>query len=276
MPARTAKKRSPRAAWAWRLVLWGTIVVLSMVVIGGSLYAARHAFFSGNPRFTLEHIEVDISPSAGILAADIRESLDVTVGIDNLYAHSLRDLRQRILGELPVRDVEVRRMIPNRLQVRVYSRTPVLRLPGRQGLLDSEAIVLPYFDSARVNDLPAITGIRQLSSFPPGSSMKDNKLVIKALFFLQCHREMAEHLGLEVNFIKLEPSLDQLHVYLRGNDQLLVRDNAVIVLPDRNIEEQFGKALQILRMRGEAGDPTSHIDATYRRRIPVRTTPEAI
>ena len=126
--------------------------------------------------------------------------------------------------------------------------TPVARLPGGFALLDAEAVVLPYYESPRVTDLPAITGIRGLKSFSPRDSMKDNRLLVKALYFLQCHDEMGAGLGIEVDFIKLEPALSQLHVYVRENTRLKIRQHAVIRLPDRNIEEQYGKG---------AGDPAA-------------------
>lgn len=260
----------------WRFALWGMILVLVVGTVIGSLYAARHTFFRGNPRFILEHVEVDISPTGGVREEDVRNALSTKIGLDNLYGRSLKSLRLELLEKLPIREAEIRRVVPNRLKVKVYGRNPVARLPGGFALLDAEAVVLPYYESPRVTDLPAITGIRGLKSFSPRDSMKDNRLLVKALYFLQCHDEMGAGLGIEVDFIKLEPALSQLHVYVRENTRLKIRQHAVIRLPDRNIEEQYGKALEILRLRSEKGLASADIDATYRRRIPVRKTRQEI
>jgi hypothetical protein len=268
-----AKRRpappSPRRLWFIRILLLVGALVAGVGGVVGLAYAGNNLFFAGNPHFTLEKVQVDIR-KGDVAEEGVRRVLQLKPGEANIYDLDLGGMRSQLMDELALQDVEVRRVIPDTVQVTVYGRTPVARLHGSDGrLLDREAVVLTGENVLLASGLPIITGVRNANTFQPGATL-DNSLVLVALYVLECKDLLTHGDWLDVHFIKLEPTLRQLHVYLRENNRLFIREDAVIILPEENVKTQLGKALRILKLRAEAGKATSVIDATYERRIPVR------
>ncbi|MFT5130316.1 MAG: hypothetical protein ACI8W8_003946 [Rhodothermales bacterium] len=272
MATRRPAPPSPGRVWFIRVLLLVGLLFAGVGGVVGLAYAGNNLFFAANPHFTLEHVKIEIS-KGDVAEAGVQRVLNLSPGEANIYDIDLGATRSKLLEELALQDAEVRRILPNTLEVTVYGRTPVARLHGSDGrLLDQEAVVLTGENVLLASGLPIITGVRNANSFEPGTQL-DNPLVLVALYVLECKDLLTHGDWLDVHFIKLEPTLKQLHVYLRENNRLFIREDAVIILPAKDVKTQLGKALRILKMRAEAGKATSVIDATYERRIPVRTHP---
>ena len=269
MAKRRPAAAPPKRVWFVRLIIALGAVALGIGAVTGIAYAGSNLFFGGNPHFTLEKIAIDIK-QGDVTEARVHEVIQLAPGEANIYGIDIGHMRQQLLVELSLQDAEVRRIVPDTLEITVFGRTPVARLLGSDGLLlDREGVVLSGHNTALAAGLPIITGVRNANTFTPGTQI-DNQLVLVALLVLQTKDRLTRGDWIDVHFIKLEPTLKQLHVYLRENNRYLIREDAVIILPDTEVEKQLGKALRILKLRAEAGKATSVIDATYERRIPVR------
>jgi hypothetical protein len=269
MAQRRPPPPSPRRIWFIRVLLLVAVLVAGVGGVVGLACAGNNLFFAANPHFTLEHVNININ-KGDVAEEGVRRVLDLKPGEANIYDVDLGKARGRLLEALALQDAEVRRIVPDTLDVTVYGRTPAARLHGSDGrLLDREAVVLTGENVLLASGLPFITGVHNANSFEPGAQL-DNPLVLLALYVLECKDLLTHGDWLDVHFIKLEPTLKQLHVYLRENNRLFIREDAVIILPAKDVKTQLGKALRILKLRAEAGKATSVIDATYERRIPVR------
>jgi hypothetical protein len=269
MAKRRPAPASPQRVWFIRGILLLGGLAAGIAALIGIAYAGSNLFFASNPHFTLERLQIDIR-KGDVTEESVQAVLALKPGEANIYGIDLGGLRQRLLEELSLQDAEVRRIVPDTLEVTVYGRTPVARLHGSDGrLLDRAGVVLRGDNTLLASGLPIITGVRNANSYEPGTQL-ENSLVLVALYVLECKDLLTHGDWLDVHFIKLEPTLRQLHVYLRENNRLFIREDAVIILPEKEVKTQLGKALRILKMRAEAGKPTSVIDATYERRIPVR------
>lgn len=269
MAQRRPPPPSPRRIWFIRVLLLVAVLVAGVGGVVGLACAGNNLFFAANPHFTLEHVNININ-KGDVAEEGVRRVLDLKPGEVNIYDVDLGKARVRLLEALALQDAEVRRIVPDTLDVTVYGRTPAARLHGSDGrLLDREAVVLTGENVLLASGLPFITGVHNANSFEPGAQL-DNPLVLLALYVLECKDLLTHGDWLDVHFIKLEPTLKQLHVYLRENNRLFIREDAVIILPAKDVKTQLGKALRILKLRAEAGKATSVIDATYERRIPVR------
>jgi len=103
------------------------LAVLGMLAVGLwlGLQQARRFLFETNPRYTLRTIQYRTD---GVLPADtIRQVTGVHEGC-NLFCINLPSIRRNFLQNLPnVRNIQLRRMLPDTLDIVVSERIPVAR-----------------------------------------------------------------------------------------------------------------------------------------------------
>ena len=252
-----------------KVCVWILFIVVPIAIIVLAKIGVYRLFFSVNPHFILREIQIEIVK--GNFSKDyIRDRLTVKTGIGNLYEISPKEIRERLLSDPVIQEVEIRRILPGTLNLTVYGRTPVAQLINSEGrLIDSGGIILGSSIKGDPKVWPIITGIQNISSFKTGEKL-DNPLVLEAIQFLAA-KEVANggHL-LDVQLIQLNENYNELRLYLNRNDETFIREGAVVILPLKDLEEALKKALEILKLRIQARQPTSFIDATYQKRIPVR------
>ena len=228
-----------------------------------------HVFFTSNPQFILRHIDVDVIK--GIFTEDdIRNMIKFKVGETNLFDINPGDLRQQILADTLVQEIEIRHLLPDRLSLTVYGRTPVAQMISRGGkLVDSEAIILRPSQKSEIQKLPIITGVPGIKGYEIGQKL-DNPLVLKAIRFLKLKEVIPNGSWLDIHLIQLNENYNEFRVYLNENKSCFIREGARLILPTENTKEALLRALSILGQRVQARQPTSSIDVTYQKRVPVR------
>jgi len=140
-------------------------VVLLLLALAGTGYAAyrgvvyvRDLAFARNERFTIREIRI---AEGRIKTVDmIREYLaykGVTEGA-NLFGFNLRAFRDEYLAYNPaVREMTIRRRLPDTLEVAIVERRPLVRLGQRDTLVcDREGFVFRL--SSGLHELPVIIG----------------------------------------------------------------------------------------------------------------------
>jgi len=103
----------------------------------------------------------------------------------NVFLVNLKSFKERIAAAHPeLRDIVVRRALPNRLIVQARQRVPVAQVYGdRPYFIDKDGVFLPYAkDSSDEEMIPIITGIRASPS-RGGSAQKEK--IDKALFLIE-------------------------------------------------------------------------------------------
>ena len=263
---RLQKKRSGQSShFAVRLLIWCGIPlgVVAVLILAGS--GMKHLFYAKNPHFTLRE-SPDVIIKKGDITADlVRKHLDLTPGESNLYQLEVADLRDKLLEDPIIQEAEVRRIHPDRLEVTVYGRTPVAQLLGRGGrLLDAEGYVMPPGNREENLDLPILTGIHGATQVGDGDRL-DTEMARKALNLISYRKTMEGGNMVSIRLIQCNEQYDELIVYLKGQPQHKIRNGARVVLPAKKLKESFENILQVLEYRSLAGQPTSYINATYRR-----------
>lgn len=140
-------------------------VVLLLTALAGSAYAAyrgalylRDITFAANPRFTIRTIRIQ---DGRIKTADmIREYLaykGIAEGA-NLFGFDLVAFRDEYLAYNPVvRQMTLRRQLPDTLEVAIVERAPLARLGQRASLVcDREGFVFRL--STGLHELPVVIG----------------------------------------------------------------------------------------------------------------------
>jgi hypothetical protein len=121
--------------------------------------------FSENERFVVRTL--DIASSGRLPAANIREYGRLAEGM-NLFELDVEKVRSDLESVPVIKSVEIRRLLPDTLRIRVTERTPVARLGADDRVnhfaVDREGFVLG--PSSRSPALPAITGLREFGIAP--------------------------------------------------------------------------------------------------------------
>lgn len=137
-----------------RRLLW----VGAILAVAGVVLVKGREFLYESSYFQIRHIVIDgVGPDA---TAEIRSRLKTQDEADNLLDTSPRAIRESLL-EIPViRDISVRRHLPDTLEIQARERFPMAVLVGENNyLLDSELVVMGTLEGKDFIDsrLPLIT-----------------------------------------------------------------------------------------------------------------------
>jgi len=110
-------------------------------------------------RFLVKHIILE--GNTHLKEQDLRKYEDRLTR--NIFMLDLISVREELLKEPYVRDADLRRELPDRVYIRIEERIPyaVLRMEGREYLIDKEGMILESAGKKTGKILPVISGLRQ-------------------------------------------------------------------------------------------------------------------
>lgn len=161
-PQPVALPFSPKTTW--RLIIGG------FAIVGGTA-AAIWAIAAGIPR-DVSIAAATASSQAGFVVRQVdiqgasnqprlsiyREVLEG--GSDSMLLADLPAVRARLRDLAWVKDADVQRRWPDRLEVRIQERKPAAlwQVHGRMRLIDDEGVILPTDDLTRFSGMPLVVG----------------------------------------------------------------------------------------------------------------------
>lgn len=127
------------------LLVWGVILCGHMILT--------------SPKFLVKSIIME--GNAHLKEKDLRRYEDRLT--NNIFILNLGAVRDELLHEPYVKDVYLRRELPDRVYIRIEERVPyaVLRMEGRERLVDREGFILGPLEKKTGKALPVVSGIRQ-------------------------------------------------------------------------------------------------------------------
>ncbi len=155
------------------VVLFFTLLVgIAWLFVVGTCWAGR-MLFSENNLFIVRQLDL-ASDGPTMTRKLILEFSGVRSGV-NLFALDLREVCAKLEKAASVDDVEVERILPDTLKIRIRESIPVARITGRKipMALDRNAKILGPKSSS--TGLPAINGIQQ-AGLTPGETIKDPRV----------------------------------------------------------------------------------------------------
>jgi cell division septal protein FtsQ len=253
---------------AVRVLLW---LAVTVAVVGAgviSTYGLFRVFVTANPHFTLESIDIEATPTIDQKTVrDIVAEMGVREQETNLLTVDIEAVRERLEQEVVIDRATVVRRLPDTLVISLYERHPVAQLHCKpKRLIDDDGTILPWWQTGDAALLPEITGIRDPKQLKPGAKAEDEAL-LGALSFLRRIRSRPEGVLYDVAIIQLDYYLPSLRVHLRERDTF--RNGAVIVIPVKGMEAALDRLRDVVRLRSDANQTTSLIDATYERNLRV-------
>ncbi len=189
---------------------------------------AAIAVLAAEWRESVVGVELDVRGTSITTMESIRQAAGIC-DTSNLASLDLLDIREQLLKNPFIRDVQLTRNPPQTLQVDVVERKPIavlLNVQTRDWLLDEDGFVLPAAHASTVHDLPVITGIdRGVRDLKPGVRMV-NEQVLKGLQALKSIRDIDPELAHLFSEINLEHDRDLMLYTMEGGVPVILGSTA--------------------------------------------------
>lgn len=150
--------RKERRRHSLRLVTRRVLsAVLAVLLVSGVIQCGHMIMTS--PKFLVKKIIME--GNSHLKEQDLRKYEDRLT--NNIFVLNLGAVRDELLQESYVKDVYLRRELPDRVYIRIEERVPyaVLRMEGRECLVDREGVILGPLEKKTEKALPMVSGIRQ-------------------------------------------------------------------------------------------------------------------
>jgi cell division septal protein FtsQ len=162
---KSASGRENTKSSSRRLIIIAVMAAVCLSLGLGMIAFLKHRLYTRNPKFIIDKIDkVEIS---GLNKLDRKKLLDeaeivkLTVN-KNLFDIPLKTLRKNIKKNPLVAEVEIRRVLPGSMIIKVTERVPVVRLakadPATALLVDRLGIVMPPVYHNDFKMLPVLAG----------------------------------------------------------------------------------------------------------------------
>ena len=241
-------------------------VIFCLALLGTGVYFAGNCFFFQNRHFTFRVFDLrENGPGYwGGKHSKLAERAGLRVGKDNLWKVSPAQVRSRILAIPSIASCEVRRILPDTLQVTISERIPraAIENPRSPRVLSADGIVLDRYESrAMPGILPVITGFGLTKAPDTGTKCPAADNALKLLN--ECLRNFPDISILYVNIA----AKDRMECYLRYRNRRTYR----AILPAEGKFDYLLSALQsaIIDVL-KNNDPRNTFDLSYRGQVIIR------
>jgi len=165
----------------FRICLVISSILLVIAVFTFIILLSYKILFSNNPRFNLKKVSVNSSGYWNGRSRDIMKTLKLKRGKTNIFAVSLKELRNTLKeGEMyTIENVEIYRMLPDTLKFNIFERIPKAILYNKKSnlIIDRNGILINRKYCININkNLPVITGFVLKEPDFSAKSYKNNKI----------------------------------------------------------------------------------------------------
>lgn len=251
------KRRQNLIKWA-RSTQRISIVILVWLLGVALLYSVYHVVFV-QPYFEVKTIEV--SGDMNRLPPDQIRVLAQIPEHSNLFSTRVSVIKQRILKDKWVKDLAVRRMLPDKLAIFVTEYKPVAIVNlDRLYFVDDEGTIFKEVEAEDPKDYPVLTGL-DMSETMINTPQKIKQLAM----FLELKRifeknQAADLLGLsEINFD-----------HRVGYSVITLQPSLVIKVGYDGFEEKLGKLQAILPVMQRQAGKIQYVDVNFERKVIVK------
>lgn len=176
------------------------MVILSILLVAGIIYGAGY-YFLNNQVFAVKEIVVNKDRNYSFEEGE-RKLNRLYVG-RNIFTVELSQMQALISSDFPqLRKIDVRRNLPDVLEVDIVSRDPVAVIDTAGGIVvDREGVVLNIGD--RLEDLVKIKGLSFFLNRPSTGEKINNESLDKALILLEGFRRKLPRGSSEIEYINI-------------------------------------------------------------------------
>lgn len=149
-------------------LVWLLVAALAAVLAWTGGRQAFETLLAGNPAYRLRQVDIR-SDGRQVTADRVRQWTGIEVGM-NIHELDIGAIRTLLLEKVPViREAQVRRILPDRLEIRISERIAVIGL-GQHGSLGADAAGHVFSMAPAGEALPGVYGY--LEPLTPGMRLK--------------------------------------------------------------------------------------------------------
>jgi len=176
----------------------------------------------------------------------------------NIFLVDLKNFKEKIEASHPeLRDVVVRRALPNRLIVQARQRLVVAQVYGdKPYFIDKDGIFLPYTNNSVEENIPIISGIRVAG--PSRNSVVQKEKISKALFLiyaLSVNRKLSRY---QIKTIDMADSRN-ISFFLSAKDA----EKVEIKIGDSEFNKRLDVLATVLEQLGQDIERVKYIDLRF-------------
>ncbi len=164
----------------FKFIFW-TILVAG---VGVGIVTFQYMFVDSD-LFNVKGLDVRFYDQKSVLRRENFSGIDDKVVLGaNIFLVDLNNFKEKIEANHPeLRDIIVRRALPNRLIVQARQRLVVAQVYGdKPYFIDKDGVFLPYTNNSAGENIPIISGIRVAGPFKNNVAQKEK--INKALFLI--------------------------------------------------------------------------------------------
>ena len=257
-PHKKKKETEPRAKrnfkGVFKIVLWTVLVAC----IGAGIVAFQYMFVDSD-LFNVKGLDVRFYDDKNVLRREPSSGIeDKHVLGANIFLVDLNDLKKRIEANHPeLRDIVVRRALPDRLIVQARQRLAVAQVYGdRLYCIDKDGVFLPYANNPVEGNIPLISGIRVAG--PARSSAAQKEKIKKALFLIDALSANKKLLRCQIKTVDIT-DIRNISFFLSAKDA----EKVEIKIGDGEFNKRLDVLATILEQLGQDIERVKYIDLRF-------------
>ena len=275
-------RRQRRQRIATRMSL---LVVCALLILASLFFVSvwfYRVFYRDNPHFILRELVLDETVHFNQKKVQkILEGNDLypcVIGKTSLLNLDLGRIRSKFLKEPMVKDVSLRRIMPNTLEIAIQERNPIAIVCTEKtvcALIDEDGVLFPYGDDKGLTSmLPFIIKEDGVDALPKGVPVDDigvNGAV--ALINEISTRKKIDGAAYSINVVRLNYGRERLEARLRplSGNKVFAKDALVWIPLDRDkMLEALGRLDAILQRKLGDSETLSFADVTLQYNVPTR------
>lgn len=235
-----------------KFILWTILVAL----IGAGIVTFQY-MFADSDSFTVKGLDVRFYDEKNVLRKVNFSGIEDKDALGaNIFLVDLKSFKDRLELKHPeLRDIVVRRELPNRLIVQARRRKPAAQVYGdRPYFIDKDGVFLNDVKNSG-EDVPLITGIR---ASPARRSSIQNEKINKALFLIYALSANRKLSGYRIKTIDISDSRN-ISFFLNANDA----DKVEIKIGEGEFNKRLDVLATVMEQLGKDIDRVRYIDLRF-------------
>lgn len=165
MVAKQSSKKARKKIFKAGLVL--SLLILSFSLLTLFFWMTTRSLFSKNDHFKLKNFYITGSGWWKDHPLDVMKKLKLEYGKTNIFAVELDKLRKKLKQEPGIKNVNIRKKLPDTLIINVRERIPVAKLKhnGKDWYIDDSCVLIKPESSLNIDkDLPELIALKSLKN----------------------------------------------------------------------------------------------------------------
>lgn len=268
---KSASVRDNQSSSQRRLIIIAVMAAVGLTLGIVLISILKHKLYTDNPKFIVDKLDkIEISGLNKLDREKLIKEADIQKQVikKNLFDIPLKTLRNNIKKNPLIAEVEIRRILPSGMTIKVTERVPMVRLgkadPATGLLIDRKGMVMPPIIHNDFKTLPVLAGHPSVLKAVPGTPI-DAKLlpVLNLLNYIGTNTDYSLALDIKTLYFEENNYIPTVKLVLRR--RFPFTEGATVRLPtteDGFQEQQLRNLMSLIKDIRKSGNEISSADAS--------------